>query len=393
MARFSQLALSIEIDDEYWDPHSLVLRAPQKIEPKKSRVIFHEAVHFWQQCSQTFLAQIADENWSRLKTYEETGEIRPPGPSTIEYTCHIQGHGFSARDLQEGLARFWDVHVISPITLMDIEIEDSKRCIPKPAANEYRRIKRIASAIDPSGYPAAIYDLAMDFTAGNYAKPYIDLRERTSSYIATALFPLAGHFALQSDRPVPFFMDLVERAIPHIDEKPGARVTDVWPLLYHRVRNLAVQLHKEQADRPFYPAAVVMANSSLKDHPVYLYVVGLIHHLAREIVNTPAHVVPGYDNAPIVQRGTLSVDFFTACPGILKFNRTFLVSHLAPPCIRFADGRAWILRLEHLKESYPDMKREEELSIEGELRKLVEHMEEIEERWRRFRLASLRINV
>ncbi len=394
MARFSPFSLLIDIDDEYWTPESLVLRAPAKINPEKSRVIFHETLHFWQQCSQTFLVKMVEENWERLKTYENTTKILPVGSTSREYRNIYPEYGYSARDLHEGLARYWDVHVINPVTLMDIEIKDEKRNIPSSVANQYQKYKSIAAAFDPSGYPAAIYDLAMSFTAGDYAKPYINLKEATSSYNAAVLFPLAGHFALQSDWPVPFFEELVKRASPAVmgSERPDAKLVEVWPIWYHRIRNHAVELHREKSERPFYPASVIMENGPLADHPVYYYVVHLLSALINQIsMKTEAreYLVPGYENVPSMQ-AKFSVDFYTACPGIPKF-RTFLVSYISPPCIRFSDNKTWKLRLTHLKETYPDMEQEEEVEIESGLQQVVEQVLDLEERWRKFRLAKLGI--
>jgi hypothetical protein len=337
---------------------------------------------------------MAEENWERLRTYEDIGAVPQVGPTGIEYTHVYPEHGFSARDLQEGLARYWDVHVINPVTLMDIEIRDEKRRIPPSVASQYEVLKQTAVALDPSGYPGAVYDLAMDFTAGNYAKSYIDLRDSTSSFTAATLFPLAGHFALQSNRPVPFFAELVERAVPYVmgSEEPGVAMDNVWPIWYRSIRNLAVQLHRETTERPFYPASVLMAKGPLKDHPVYYYVAQLLNSLSEQLMQTAAareYLVPGFEHAPSVN-AQLSIDFYTACPGISKF-RTLLVAHLAPPCIRFIGGEIWKLRLQHLKESYPNMSQEEVSRIESDLQKVVEQVIDLDERWRRFRLASLGI--
>lgn len=392
MARFNRISLLIDIDHGSLPPKSLVLRAPIKIRPKVSRIIFHETVHFWQQVSQTFLARLAEEDWCRLKTFETRGRIEQPGPVRTEYTRVYPEYDYSARDLQEGLARYWDVHVISPITLMDLEIEDEKHRIPPAVVAKYTAVKQVAAQIDPSGYPDHIFELAMSFTAGNYAKPYIHLREKTSSFVAAVLFPLAGHFALQSDQPVPFFADVLNRAIPMLKDvvQPGAKIDDVWPIWYHQIRNLAVEIHKERSDRPFYPAGVIIVNGPLNDHPIYYYVSGLLVDLINEL-NTKEearqYLVPGYNHEPSM-RANLSVDFYTACPGIPTV-RSLLISHLAPPAIRFSDGCIWSLRMTHLAESYPEMGEKEASRIERDLRTVADQAVELDDRWRRFRLACL----
>ncbi len=159
--------------------------------------------------------------------------------------------------------------------------------------------------------------------------------------------------------------------------------------MYHRIRNIAVQLNKETSDHSFYPGHVLMAKGPLLKHPGYYYILHLIIDLAKtlnENVKASDYLVPGYEANPDIN-AKLTIDFYTACPGIPKF-RTFLVSHFAPPCIRLVGGEIWKLRLQHLKESYPDMSLDDVSRIDSELQTVAEQLINIDGRWLKFRLAS-----
>src|SRR5215470_14567268 len=61
------------------DPTLEVLLRPAACNLALSRVVLHETVHFWQYLSSAYLAEIAMEDWERLKQFEQDGTAGPPG--------------------------------------------------------------------------------------------------------------------------------------------------------------------------------------------------------------------------------------------------------------------------------------------------------------------------
>jgi len=62
-----------------------------------------------------------------LQRFENEGEKRGIGAYRTEFMRKDDTAGFSAHDLHESLARFWDVHVIGPHRLIEMEFADGKK--------------------------------------------------------------------------------------------------------------------------------------------------------------------------------------------------------------------------------------------------------------------------
>src|SRR5262249_37406102 len=104
-------------------PRSLqVWRQPSAHHPERSRVLFHETVHFWQYLASGYLAGIVEEDWGRLVAFERDQAKMPAGPRRLHFLQPHPEHGFAPVDLVEAFARFWDVHVIGPADLLEMEI-------------------------------------------------------------------------------------------------------------------------------------------------------------------------------------------------------------------------------------------------------------------------------
>src|SRR5215213_11572445 len=118
VATFLPVALTIDV--EVGDPEAAA-RALSVIGSEdiySSRVVFHETVHYWQQLSQGFLLRRAEEDWQRLIDYERAGQVGRDDSVSREFYREEPTLGFSAHDLQECLARFWEVVALSPNRIM-----------------------------------------------------------------------------------------------------------------------------------------------------------------------------------------------------------------------------------------------------------------------------------
>ena len=76
------------------------------------RVYAHERLHLWQTLSQGFIARQASLEWQRLQRFEQTGEVAAHPEFNDQLEKFFKKHsewGFSAWNLSEALARFWDI--------------------------------------------------------------------------------------------------------------------------------------------------------------------------------------------------------------------------------------------------------------------------------------------
>ena len=78
------------------------------------------------------------------------------------------------------------------------------------------------------GYSDVAFDMAMEAAAGNYAEPYRFLRDRYDAVVTGTVFPLAGYFALQTEKPVQVFLDVIGNVGSVLDELPrGQAIYDL----------------------------------------------------------------------------------------------------------------------------------------------------------------------
>lgn len=239
--RYVPLSMVVDVGDAWAPPHPIALTGPKDWRPPLSRVVFHETVHYWQYISHAHLIHLVTEDWMRLKHFDATGQSLPPGNLRRGFTQRIEGAGFSTRDLMEAHARFWDLQVLGPPLLIELELDAPNRDVSQILTRaQYEHLKADGKIWhhfdehgDGVGYSSLSFDLAMRLAAGRYALPYLRLREETNDLIAAALFPLCAHFALHSDSPPDFYLSLLKRLTPQ--RRSDARTTD-------RIR-MAVAVH------------------------------------------------------------------------------------------------------------------------------------------------------
>jgi hypothetical protein len=172
-ARFWPDSLLVEVEDEACPLDASAL-APGRWVAVENRPLFHEAVHYWQQISQSFLVGLAAENWERLLNYEHRGEVTSPGPVAEEFNRVYPTLDASAKDLHECLARFWDVVAVGPRRVVETEWK-TRRALALPDVVTLYRMNRAGAAADADTWGEEDFNFAMIMVAGDYAAPYTAL--------------------------------------------------------------------------------------------------------------------------------------------------------------------------------------------------------------------------
>jgi hypothetical protein len=353
--RYVPLSMVVDVDEPWVPPHWYVLTGPKDWRPPLSRIIFHETVHYWQYIGHAHLVHLVVEDWARLQHFAATGECLPPGRLRRAFGHPAEGVEFSTQDLTEAHARFWDVQALGPPMLIEAELASPNRDISRTLTHaRYEQLKaegKIWREIDERGegrgYSALSFDLAMRLAAGNYAKPYLRLRDETDDKTAISLFPLCAHFALHAESPPEFYLALVERLAPRV-RAMGHQWTEFeqsWRELYPYVLREAEVLHTDRHGREFCTGEAAIQQSPLfAEHPGY-YLAGSFLELARRHLERtrPPDFVAGLAGMPVGVRAHWTLDYLLGCCGMTDSRQPDLLAFLAPPVVRFADGKRWVL--------------------------------------------------
>jgi hypothetical protein len=388
---FRGISLLVDVGLDRSEPHGNVLLHPAKHEPARSRVVLHETIHYWQQLNLGFLTRLAEEDAVRLRRYEQRGALDPPGPVRLEYVRRYPGVEFSARDLHESIARYWDVHVIGPNLLLELELEDPHRRLPAEIITRYRELKRTGRLRRAGGdaYSDLSYDLAMEAAAGRYALPYLEVRRRFAPAVAGGVFPVAGNLAMHTARPVPFFVRLAELAAPVFEAPLGRDIEDVWRGGYEKAAGLAGQLAGDLGERlePF--PLLVQDGTPLTEWMPHDWVRHRLGVLIDGLANTDRVRKRAAQRGIDPNHAALQeLAFMLCCPGIAE-NRGTLAAWLAPPVVRFADGGHWLLGELYRRQLVPEVD-ESERRLSAELERVADEVERLDERWQQFLKAAVR---
>lgn len=388
---FRPISTLIEADFPWREANPKVLRHPAVHEPQDSRIIFHETVHYWQQLGQGFMAKIVLEDWNRLLHFEKDKVLEATGPFRMEFVRKHNVSDFSAQDLQESLARFWDVHVIGPQRLLEIDFVDPRRRIDEFFKEQYFAFKKKGMIVHPEhgGYSDLAFDMAMEASAGSYAKPYQYIRERFNPVVTGTLFPLAGHFALQTEKPIDVFLKVIDVVAPLLEQLPrGRAINDLWKACYQLIRDQSLKVARQIGIGGLELTAAVITNSPLRDHPVYRWIFFELER-GRELLEDTSFAIEltqAYGKMPADVRGVLAIDFCLSCPGDTT-NRSFLIDWLAPLCVLFPDGRRWLLTELFRREFVPEV-NDEEQQLSGERLQVANAILNIQERWLVYRRSA-----
>ncbi len=338
-------------NDERWGPHL-------------PRHLYHESLHFWQLVSSRFLQLLVIDEWERLRAFEERSEIVPSTRWQDTFGRALPGEPFSARDLVECLARFWDVHTRSPLRIIREE-EDALGVNLAPI-----------DAVRPGdAYSSTEFDAVMlrGPDCEVYAKPYRwmldkakaapavkDLGgkvEESASWAVGLLLPIAGFLSLNTDTPVPAFRIAFERGLEPDAVGIAARRRDPrhaiqldWLDFFEVLSNGLFKTLKAQDHYVWISKWVgfgALENPAFLDHPVYRHLrsrmealdEAIQHQRMRHMLNPPRDDPDNIDQALLFRelRVTLSdhwpVFAFPAEPNF----RELLGAMFAPPVVRFGD--------------------------------------------------------
>lgn len=356
-ATLNRVSLVTEVDSEYCDPDVRHFLDPAHHDPGLSRVLIHEAVHYWQQLSQMNLLAVAAEDWARLRVFRSTGSVPPPGPLRGAFRTPHAAVGFSAHDLAESAARYWDLLNVGPHNLVESALRAGQP-VSDETRSDYDRLVAVGLfRSTDDGFSEQALGVAMKVVAGRYALPYLRLRDRIGGD-AIFLFPLVAHWALQTANPVEMFDVLAARAsrstarIARWQRRlsrafTGQRIlvrdiTDTQMQLYPHLSRAMYELAKREGS-PMWTVTQYLPHTSLADHPVYGWAhrwsMALGRHAARTgLADDMANLFGRSDRAELLP--VLAADRVMALPGGPQ-ARGLLAQFLLPPVHRFADDRTW----------------------------------------------------
>jgi hypothetical protein len=353
-ATFSRLSLLIQVASQAEESDRLALRLGAALDLRRARMIFHEAVHYWQQLSQGFLLRLADEEWQRMKNFERSGKVLAMGPIGQEFAHRYADIGFSARDLHECLARFWEVAAFTPRAIIDEELRTQR----VEAHSDFREAdRRVRAQLGLPAGASGAYDfhVAMHMIGGEYASPFLSTCQDFLD-VAVFVFPWLAHFALQARAPVPMFsrfMDAVGEGVADAARANLGRsdvpIDEQFSHTMNHVAHLAflvcLQVAAESGDR--LPLGTsVYRQSALASNPAYKHVferrvipTGLAL-ASSEAIATSSQAVPrsgSREEARLVLAHEM-LQGFLATPGLTTSQIPIYMSGLAPPAIRYLSG-------------------------------------------------------
>jgi hypothetical protein len=229
----------IQVDGEPQPGDSTAL-SPHRNSTARCRVLFHEAVHYWQQLSQGFLIKLADEEWAQLQAYEDRQELSGPGPVRREFERQHPGSGYSARHLHECLARYWEIMAFGPANVIRHEWQLDRAAAHRDFQEAWKGIRRSSGApAEASGF----VDLhtAMMMIGGEYAAPFMEACNRFGE-AGTFVFPWLAHLALTTDRPADSYATLTEKCGQQMADDAREMLTDSQTPIDERYESTMLRL-------------------------------------------------------------------------------------------------------------------------------------------------------
>jgi hypothetical protein len=313
MSQFCHVSMLIDLDHEPWPAGPRAYTDTAVYLPRRSRVLVHESIHYWQQLSQGYLLALAEEDWNLMLEWERSGGRPARGPVRTHYYTPEGRYGFSAYDLCECFARFWEVLLGGPAAVLRDAIEQRRRNGTLSAAVE-RDWKDTASAAPGDG----AFDMAMDLS-GSYGIPYCVARRVLDRVSGLVIFPYLAHFALQTPRPAYFF----ERFVAEVAPAAAGRADELGltadpprpaaPQLYPFVEERCAALIRADGGAGLMYAREMFRASPLLQNRVYLWSFQRLQKTEED-----------------------PFDLSVCLPGLY---RDVLAMRFAPPCVRFRDGQ------------------------------------------------------
>jgi hypothetical protein len=412
-ARFWPVSLLIDADCEpsSLDPAKLWPFAPSDGDV---RVLFHEAVHYWQSLSQSFLVRLAAEDWQRLETYERTGTVLDPGDVRRAFDDPGSSTDWSARDLHECLARFWDLIAAGPRQVLEEEWAAGRSTALRDVREIHRR-RRSDGSVPPGAWNEEDLAMALLMVAGEYASPFLTVAGGELDH-AVFLFPWLAHFALQTKAPVEAFDRFVRdlgpelaQTVTELVETPGVARTDLFEFTMLEIFYSAAVLcvaNAEIAGDPVGIASSVFAESALGSHPGYSWSFqGPVLRTADALTKTQLveNVRRAWGVSANARRtvGTYLLTRALATPGLPESRTLLLASGVVPPCVRYSNGEVrplghvfragmadWTDDWKEADILWKVTQSARDLDLASEELRVAEHCVAIQQRWDEFVQAS-----
>lgn len=238
-AAFSRASLLVHANTEGQLSDSTAL-SPNRSSTTRGRVLFHEAVHYWQQLSQGFLVKLADEEWARLRTYEAKGEMAGTGPVRREFERRDPRVGCSARDLHECLARYWEIIAFGPAQVIRHEWQTDREAAHPDFQQAWKRMRHSLGAPETASSFTDVF-MAMLMIGGEYAAPFIDSCQRFGD-AAAFIFPCLAHLALTTDQPTTSYATLADECGQRLVDDASRTIDNSSLPLTERYDSVMVQL-------------------------------------------------------------------------------------------------------------------------------------------------------
>ncbi|MGR0220088.1 hypothetical protein [Agromyces sp. ZXT2-6] len=355
-ATLSRVSLVTEIDAPHRPPDRRYVEDPAHFDVELSRVLMHEATHYWQQLSSPALLILAGDDWQSLLRFRSTGSA--DGTTTLrpQFTTPHPAFGFSILDLVECLSRYWDILNTGPHDLVEAELAEGGQLSPELAAElEDARVNGLFRS-DDDGFSFATVSLAMRIIGGSYARPYRDLEQRLG-FMTVVLFPLIAHWALQTNDPVRMFDaftlrggSAVARSLKRSERMRFLRPRVSAPDLEEEQERLYLKLVPLMMDVAKGSGTEVrlgseaLAYTALADHPVYRWAIDWVSRLGHAAMTEGLgrDVRRRYRGDEVC--ALIVADRMLALPG--GDHRSWLHAYLTPPVHRFNDGLTWYTNVE-----------------------------------------------
>jgi hypothetical protein len=354
MATFVPVALTIDFPEGRPETAAQALWTSGSADLYSSRVLFHEAIHYWQLFSQSFLLRLVAEDWHRLIEYERTGQRTVYGSIRQEFHRQEPALGFSASELHECLARFWEIVAFGPNRVMRDQWL-SGRAVFHPdfiTANRPAAFQRLSEGAGPWGHVDFVE--AMMMVGGEYAVPFL-ATGRSMGDAAIFVFPWLAHYAFQTRHPATLFARFVESSAAELASEAREMLRGAAGAQSHAFTATMVNMATSALRRcrpiasssgeDIGPALATYASCHLPTSPLVSWTI------ERRILPTVTQLMQSEDAfAAATRSGDRSTKgkFFaavglleraTATPGLMDSRNLLLIAGLAPPCVRFSDGQ------------------------------------------------------
>ena len=365
---------------------------------KVCRLLIHESIHFWQFFSSGYLANLLADDWLRVKKFNDEKIVAATAGNVEKHFKKENGYPFSASELTECWARYWDVHTRNPREIL----QEDEVLSGKPEIH-----KLLNSAIDinyPQRYSMALFDTFMSEgkDCKSYAEPYrwMLTASTSGSRFVNTIFPPLIHGAFGSPYPVQLFCEafyvietskqLKRDMLAHMNANIHFNWFHNWQVVINIINQVVLKMKMPQ----YTSGLQVIERGPLKTHPIYQMYSGRIRKLFTALTLFSFEAKPikeikisEEDSAEAVE--FMERDMCSKFGGWIAFGlpgqpnyRGFLGLHIPPPCIHFSNMTYYAHETSQI---YHTDNKHEEFATEEEFKYVIS---ELNEKVRRFNNAK-----